>query len=112
MATTPPVRKRKTTTAPPSLVEQARSGEPDTTAGHDDLKKFSVRLPVDLLERVWGACADPNVRDSEDIESNVAFTIRAFESYLDTLEATHNDGQPYHATSATFGPGRRLTYKR
>lgn len=109
MAAKPPVRKRKSTD---SLVAQAAAGEETTTRPADapEYRNWNVRLPADLVERVWGTCQA--LDDAEDLPSAVAFTVRAFEELLDRLDAEHHDGKPFHANASPFRAGGRTTYKR
>jgi len=108
MAAKPPVRQRKTTD---SLVAQAAAGEEATRpADAPEYRNWNVRLPADLVERVWGTCQA--LEDAEDLPSAVAFTVRAFEELLDRLDAEHNDGQSFHADASPFRAGGRTTYKR
>lgn len=109
MAAKPPVRQRKTTD---SLVTQAGAGEAQSTrqANAPEYRNWNVRLPADLVERIWGTCEA--LDDTEDLPSAVAFTVRAFEEMLDRLDAEHNDGQPYRADASPFRSGGRTTYKR
>lgn len=108
MAATPPVRKRKSTTA--SLVAQAAAGESTRADNAPEYRNWNVRLPADLVERIWGTCGA--LDDEEDLPSAVAFTVRAFEEMLDRLDDKHNDGQPYHANTSPFRSGGRTTYRR
>ena len=108
MAATPPVRKRKTTD---SLVAQAAAGEgTPRPADAPEYRNWNMRLPADLVERVWGTCQA--LEDAEDLPSAVAFTVRAFEELLDRLDAEYNDGKPYHSDTSPFRAGGRTTYKR
>jgi len=108
MAATPPVRKRKTTD---SLVAQAAAGESTPRpADAPEYRNWNMRLPADLVERIWGTCEA--LDKDEDLPSAVAFTVRAFEELLDRLDAEYNDGKPYHSDTSPFRAGGRTTYKR
>ncbi|MDV6298998.1 hypothetical protein R3P82_07700 [Dietzia maris] len=112
MATAPKPRKRPTNAeAPKSLVAQA-AGEEHAKAlnAETQWRNWNVRLPADLVERVWGTCQA--LEEAEDLPSAVAFTVRAFEELLDRLDAEHNDGQSFHADASPFRAGGRTTYKR
>lgn len=108
MAAKPPVRQRKNTD---SLVAQAAAGEATARpADAPEYRNWNVRLPADLVERIWGT--SQALDDTEDLPSAVAFTVRAFEELLDRLDAEHNNGKPFHADSSPFRSGGRTTYKR
>lgn len=115
MATKPQPRKRHT--APKTLVAQA-AGEEATeevpevveAPATPEYRNWNVRLPGDLAERIWGTCAA--LEDTEDLPSAVAFTVRAFEEFLDRLDDEHNNGKPYHADASPFRAGGRTTYRR
>lgn len=110
MATAPKPRKRPTTEQPKSLVAQAAVGEESTTG--PEYRNWSVRLPADLVERIWGTCAA--LDGTEDAaNSGVAFTVEAFEALLDDLDTKHNGGQAHpRATTSPFRAGGRHTYRR
>lgn len=113
MATAPQPRKRPQAEAPKSLVAQAAGQEQDTTktgTADPQWRHWNVRLPADLVERIWGTCAA--LDDQEDLPSAVAFTVRAFENLLDELDDKHNNGKPYHADASPFRARSHTTYRR
>lgn len=75
-----------------------------------EYRNWNVRLPADLVERIYGACAE--LAEEEDIRSNVGFTVRAMEELLDRLEKKHNGGEPYRQVDSPFRPGRPVSYRR
>lgn len=75
-----------------------------------EYKNWNVRLPADLVERAYGACAE--LADTEDIRSNVGFTVRAMEEFLDRLEEKYNGGRRYHQSESPFKSGRPVSYRR
>lgn len=123
MAAKPEVRKRNHK-APKTLVAQAVGEEATEEATEEvpevvevveapatpEYRNWNVRLPGDLAERIWGTCAA--LEDTEDLPSAVAFTVRAFEEFLDRLDDEHNNGKPYHADASPFRAGGRTTYRR
>lgn len=115
MATAPKPRKRPAAPeAPKSLVAQAAVGEEPTTEARPgpEYRNWSVRLPADLVERIWGTCAALS-DDEEAANSGVAFTVRAFETLLDELDAKHNNGKPHPGRDKSpFRAGGRHTYRR
>lgn len=116
MATAPKPRKRpepEQVPAPKSLVAQAAAeGTAVETAATEEIqwRHWNVRLPADLVERIWGTCAA--LDDEEDLPSAVAFTVRAFETLLDELDTKHNDGKAYHADKSPFRARGHATYRR
>lgn len=113
MATQPKPRKRPTTEAPKSLVAQAAEENTTTEQAADSgpqWRHWNVRLPADLVERIWGTCEA--LDDEEDLPSAVAFTVRAFEELLDELDKKHNDGKPYHAAKSPFRSRGHTSYRR
>lgn len=74
------------------------------------LMSWNTRLPDDLVKRAWGACAA--LEEKEDIRSNVGFTVKAMEFYLEHLEQAHNDGVKFHSDTNPFKAGRKVSYRR
>lgn len=93
-----------------SVPESVPESKPVKKIAAPTYKHWNVRLPSDLVERAYGACAE--LAEVEDIRSNVAFTVRAMEEYLDRLEREHNGGRRYHQEESPFSAGRPVSYRR
>lgn len=103
MARRPDVIKRKAEREnAPTLVEQA------VKASSPQYRNWSTRLPADLVERVWGTTAAE--AGPGDRPSLVAFTVAAFEHYLDHLDREAGRTEPVYADKSPFKAGGHNTY--
>lgn len=112
-----PARRRR---ADRSLIREAADSResvqgsavepPAPTRPAQEYRNWNVRLPAELVERIYGAC--DALSETEDIRSNVGFTVRAMDELLTRLEAEHNGGRRYSRSDSPFRAGRPVSYRQ
>jgi hypothetical protein len=80
--------------------------EPEAPAAPGELTQLNVRIDREVRNRAAGALRYMGPHD-EAPHTMQEFTHAAFLMYLEYLERTYNDGQPFQPSKAQLTPGRR-----